>query len=161
MHQQTRSSLVQIMAYHLISAKLLSDPILTHFSLDHGDKIQWIFLSKIKHFHSREMCLKCFQQNSGHSVLATMCQVLCWQNYPQRNSPLTVGELVTHSLSYSLNLLAHLLTDWLTNWLIDCLMDWLANSRLGSIKNREDCYKRWTPRNKYSLLFLICSVIMS
>ena len=50
------------------------------------------------------MCLKCCQQNSGHFVLATMCQVLCWQNYPQRKGPLTVEGLATHSLSYSLNL---------------------------------------------------------
>ena len=118
------------------------------------------FLSKIKHFHSRKMCFKCCQQNSGHFVLTTMCQVLCWQNYPQRNSPLYVGELVTHSLSLLTESLTHLLTDWITNWLIDCLIDWLAHPCLGSIKNREDCYTRWTPRNKYSILLLICSVTM-
>ena len=38
MHQQTRSSLVQIMAYHLIGANPLSDPMLTHCYLDRREQ---------------------------------------------------------------------------------------------------------------------------
>ena len=160
MHQQTIPSLVQIMAYHLISTKLSSDPILTHRYLDPGDKFNEIFIEN-KTFSFENNVFKmlsakqrpfCIGRNVSSVMLAKLSSTKqssdCWRTGHSLN------ELLTESLTY-------LLTDWLTNWLIRCLIDWLAHSCLGSIKNREDCYTRWTHRNKYSLLFLICSVTMS
>ena len=95
----------------------------------------------------------CIDHNVSSVMLAKLSSTkqssVCW-----RTGHSLIG-LLTESLT-------HLLTDWITNWLIDCLIDWLAHPCLGSIKNRdrEDCYTRWTPRNKYSILFLICSVTM-
>ena len=160
MHQQTRSSLVQIMAYHLISAKLLSDPILKHCYLDPGVKIQWIFFIENQTFSFEKNVFKilsakqrpfCIDHNVSSVMLAKLSPTkqssVCWRTGH------SLIELLTESLT-------HLLTDWITIWLIDCLIDWLAHPYLGSLKNREDCYTRWTPRNKYSLVFLICSVTM-
>ena len=94
----------------------------------------------------------CIGRNVSSVMLAKLSSTKqfsdCWRTGHSLN------ELLTESLT-------HVLTDWLTNWLIDCLIDWLAHSCLGSMKNKEDCYARLTPRNKYSLLFLICSVTMS
>ena len=118
------------------------------------------FLSKIKHFHSGQNVFKMLSAKQrpfciGHNVSSVMLAKLSSTKRSSdcRRTGHSLIELLTESLT-------HLLTDWITNWQIDCLIDWLAQSCLGSLKNREDCYTRWTPRNKYSLLFLICLVTM-
>ena len=68
MHQWTRSTLVQVMACHLFSAKPLPEPMLTYSQLDPKEQTSVKFELKHTTFHSWKCNRKCCLWNGGHFV---------------------------------------------------------------------------------------------
>ena len=76
MHQQTRPSLVQIMACCLFGTKPLPEPMITYFQLDLLEQTSVIFLVEYTDFHSRKCVSKRCVENDGYFVLASMCYII-------------------------------------------------------------------------------------
>ena len=66
-------SLVQIMAWRLLGAKPLLEPMLEYCWFELKEQIPVKSRAKFKHFHSRKCIWKCPLWNGGHVVLASMC----------------------------------------------------------------------------------------
>ena len=64
---RSRSTLDQVMAWHLIGAKPLPEPMLIYCQLDTRNRLQWN-LNKIKHFSVKKLLLK---------MLSAKCQPFC------------------------------------------------------------------------------------
>ena len=68
MRRWTVSTLFQIMACHLNSAKPLSKPMLKYCQLDPKENITMKFNLKLKYFHSRKCIWTCHLWNGSHFV---------------------------------------------------------------------------------------------
>ena len=75
MRQQTRPSLVQIMACGLISTKPLSESMLPSCQLDLKEHISVKFYLKFKSLQSRKCTWKCCMWNGNYSAWASMCEL--------------------------------------------------------------------------------------
>ena len=61
------------MAWRLLGAKPLSEPMLPYCELDLKEHISVKFDLKFKNFHSQKNTWKCRLQNGSHFVSASMC----------------------------------------------------------------------------------------
>ena len=75
MWQQTRPSLLEIMAWCLFSAKPLSEPMLVYCQLIPSEQISVKSESKYEDFDSRKYTWKYRLPNGGHFVSASICLV--------------------------------------------------------------------------------------
>ena len=71
-------TLVQIMAYHLLGATPLSEPMLPYCKLDPKEHISVKFYLKFKSFHSRKCTRICRLWNGSHFALTSMCWPYPW-----------------------------------------------------------------------------------
>ena len=73
MHQKTRQSLVQIMAWRLFGAKPLSEPMMAYCQLDPRKHTSLKYYLRIKNFHSGKCIRNYHLRNGGHLVSASVC----------------------------------------------------------------------------------------
>ena len=72
MHQLTRPSLVQIVAWCLIGPRPLSEPVMTYWQSGRREYIFMKYYWKFKSFHSRKCIYKYSLPNGSHFVFASM-----------------------------------------------------------------------------------------
>ena len=99
MCQQTKPSLVKIMACRLIGAKPLSEPILTYCYLDHEKQTNY---NRNPHLFIKKYIWKSRLENVGHFV-AVSASEMRWRNepFPGRRNQVCFKKLTMHHIKKS------------------------------------------------------------